>query len=163
MATDVLEIDSIITNQYEPKRKNRWVMEIDGEEAFFVRTTSRPSFSVDEHLIDYLNLRRKLAGKVTWEDITITLYDPIAPSSAQKFTEWARLQHDAVSGRQGYRAIYQKTLKLKGLDPTGAVVEQWELVNTWLKSVNFGDIDHSTGDPIEISCVIAFDYAIHNF
>jgi len=163
MAIETFDIDNIITNEYEPKRKNRWVLEIDGAEAFYVKTASRPSFTQDEHLIDYINLRRKLAGKVTWEDIEVTCYDPIAPSTAQKFMEWARLQHDHPSGRQGYKAVYTKNLVLKGLGPQGEVVEKWVLKNSWLKGVRLGDIDHATGDPIELSATVAFDYAINEF
>jgi hypothetical protein len=47
------------------------------------------------------------------------------------------------------------------LDPTGVVIEKWELVNTWLSGdINFGDLSYDSGDLADISASLRFDYAV---
>ena len=156
----ILEVNEMLGNTYEPKRKFRWILAIDGIDAFTAKTASRPQITFDETVVDYVNVKRYLAGKATWAPMNITLYDPIVPSAAQKVMEWVRTCFENVSGRMGYAAFYQKNINLKLLDPVGAVVEEWELQDAWLQDVNMGDLDYSASDPVEIACILRFNQAV---
>jgi hypothetical protein len=160
---DILDATALLAETYEPKRKNRWVIAIEGINAFTAKTASRPQFSHDETVIDFINDKRYLAGKITWQPMNVTLLDPIVPSAAQKVMEWARLTWEAQTGRMGYAQFYQKNINLKMLDPVGAVVEDWELQQAWLQDVNFGDLDYTSSDPADIALVIRYNRAILSF
>ena len=67
--------------------------------------------------------------------------------------EWIRLDFENVTGRMGYAQMYQRTINLKLLDPVGAVVEDWEIQGAWIQDANYGDLDYSTSDPVDISLV----------
>ena len=114
MATP-LEINAMLADAYEPLRANRWIFSFDDDTlpAFLARSISKPSGSVGEIAIDYMNTKRYLAGKFEWNNMTISLYEPIAPSAAQKVMEWVRLSYENISGRAGYAAFYKKDFSIK--------------------------------------------------
>lgn len=154
---------TLLGQAFEPLRKNQWVLEIDGVDAYLMKTAGRPNKTTEEIVIDWLNQKRYLAAKSTWNDLAVTLYDPISPSAAQQVLEWARLVHEDVTGRAGYAEMYKRTIDLKMVDPMGTVVQHWQLEGAWPKEVNFGDLDYSTGEPTEISLTIRYDRAINLF
>jgi hypothetical protein len=160
---EILETQQMLASTYEPKRKFRWILQIDGVDAFVLKTASRPQITFDETVIDYINTKRYVAGKATFSPMNITMNDPIAPSAAQKVMTWVRLCYESLTGRMGYAVQYKKDISLKLLDPQGAVVELWDLNGAWVQDSNFGDLDYSTSDNVELSCVIRYDNAVLQF
>ncbi len=160
---EIIETQQMLANAYEPKRKFRWILQIDGLDAFVLKTASRPQQTFDETMIDWINTKRWVAGKSTFNPITITMHDPIAPSAAQKVMNWVRLCYESVTGRAGYASQYKKDFSLKLLDPAGAVVELWDLVGAWVQDSNFGDLDYATSDNVELTCVLRFDNCVLQF
>ena len=160
---EVLDVQQMLADTYEPKRKFRWIIAINGIDAFTAKTASRPQLTFDETVIDYGNQKRYLSGKGTWAPLNLTLYDPIVPSAAQKVLEWIRLDWENVTGRMGYAAFYKKTINLKLLDPVGAVVEDWEIQGVFIQEMNMNDLDYASSDPVEIALVLRFDQAILQF
>lgn len=157
---EILEVGQLLAQTYEPKRKFRWFLEIEGLDAYTMKTSARPQFTAEETVIDYINTKRYVAGKWAWNPIAITLHDPIAPSAAQKVMEWVRLNYETLTGRSGYAAVYKKDITLKLLDPQGTVVELWDLKGAWIMDANWGDLDYASSDNTEISLSIRFDNAI---
>jgi hypothetical protein len=111
----------------------------------------------------FLNSTRYLAGKTKFDAVSVTLYDPIAPSGAQQVMEWVRTHFESVSGRSGYADFYKRDCQLKLLDPVGTVVELWDMKGCFLTSAAFGDLDYGTEDPTEISLTIRFDNCVLQF
>lgn len=157
---EILEVSQMLADSYEPKRKNRWIIAINGIDSFTAKTSSRPQLTFEETPVDYLNQKRWIAGKGTWAPLTLTLYDPIVPSASQKVYEWVRLCWENLTGRMGYAQFYKKNINLKLLDPVGAVVEDWELQGAWVQDVNGGDLDYASSDLVEQALTIRFDQAI---
>jgi hypothetical protein len=160
---EILETNTMLANAYEPKRKFRWTMEIDGIDAFTLKTGARPQMTFEETVIDYINTKRYVSGKMAYSPLNITLQDPIAPSAAQKVMNWVRLNYEVITGRAGYAAFYKKDWSLKMLDPQGAVIEQWDIKGAWVQDFNGGELDYASSDNAEISLVIRYDSAIHLF
>ena len=80
---DILSQNDIFFRAFEPKTKNRFIMDIDGIPSYFVKTMNRPQITFEEIELNHINVKRYLKGKGTWEPLEITLYDPIVPSGAQ--------------------------------------------------------------------------------
>lgn len=160
---DTLEVNDLLAVAYEPKRKYRWIFSIDGLDAFTAKTFTRPQLTFDVTTIDYINTKRYLSGKATFNPITVTLNDPIAPSESQKVMEWIRLNYESVTGRAGYAAFYKKDFSLKLLDPVGTVVEQWTFQGAWIQDANFNELDYAVSDPADINLVIQYDSFILDF
>lgn len=160
----VLNPNEIMFTAFEPKVQNRFILYIDGIPAYLIKKASAPGFEANEIVLDHINVYRKVKGKVRWNDMTLSLYDPIAPSGAQTVMEWARLAHESVTGRDGYSDFYKKDLRMNILGPVGDVVGEWIIKGAFVKSANFGEYDWSSGEAAaEISMTIAMDYCILNY
>ena len=157
---ETLSVNDLLPNKFEPKRKFRWVFAIEGIDAFLMKTAARPSVTIGEQEIQYINSRRYLAGKSNFDAITVTLHDPIAPSGAQQVMEWVRTHSETVSGRAGYADFYKRDCQLKMLDPVGTVVELWDLKGCFLTNANFNDLSYEDEAPVEISLTVRFDNAV---
>lgn len=160
---ELVEANDIMFTPFEPKLKNRFIMEIDGIPAYMIKTAGRPQISFEEVPLEHMNVKRYVKGKGEWQEIEITLYDPIVPSAAQAVMEWVRLSHESVTGRDGYSDFYKKEVKLNVLGPVGDKVEEWTLKGAWIKTANFGDLDFASSDPADISVTLRYDYAVLQF
>ena len=160
---EILEFDKMFYTNFEPKMKNRYVMEIDTIPSYLVKAANRPTIQFETVTLDHINVKRKLKGKGEWQDITITLYDPIVPSGAQAVMEWIRLGHESITGRDGYADFYKKDITFYMLGPVGDKIEQWTLKGAFITQANFGDLDFSSNDPATIELTLAYDYAILEF
>ena len=160
---EVLEFDQMFYTNFEPKMKNRYIMEIDGIQSYLIKAANRPSINFETITLDHINIKRKLQGKGEWQDLEITLYDPIVPSGAQQVMEWVRLGHESITGRRGYADFYKKDIDFYMLGPVGDKIEQWKLKGAFIASANFGDLSFDSNDPAEISLTLAYDYAILEF
>jgi hypothetical protein len=98
-----------------------------------------------------------------WEDMDMTLYDPITPSGAQAVMEWARLSYESVTGRAGYSDFYKKDLTLNVLGPVGDIVGEWIIKGAFIKTMSQGDFDWSAPDAVELSITVAMDYCVLNY
>ena len=163
MAAETLDVTSMIPAKFEPKRKNRWVLMIEGIDAYIIKTAARPSISTEEITIPFINSTRYLAGKTTFGDLAVTLHDPIAPSGAQQVMEWVRTHFESVSGRAGYADFYKRDIQLKMLDPVGTVVELWDIKGAFIKEAGFGDVSYEDGAVTEISLTLRYDNCVLQF
>jgi hypothetical protein len=157
---EILEFDKMFYTNFEPKMKSRYIMEIDGIDAYLIKKAARPTIKFETIVLDHINIKRKLQGKGEWEDIKIELYDPIVPSAAQKVMEWVRLSHESITGRRGYADFYKKDITIKMLGPVGDVIEKWKLKGAFIVNVDFSDLDYTSDDIAQIDIDLAYDYAI---
>lgn len=157
---ETLDVTSMIPNKFEPKRKNRWVLMIEGIDAYILKTASRPQISTEEVAIPFINSTRYLAGKTTFGQMNVTLHDPIAPSGAQQVMEWVRLHFESVSGRSGYADFYKRDIQLKMLDPVGTVIELWDIKGAFIMEANFNEVSYEDGTPVEISLTLRYDNCV---
>lgn len=139
-------------------------MYIEGIPSFIIKAAARPNLTSTITVLDHINVDRKVKGKSRWQDISITLYDPIVPSGAQAIMEWIRLGHESVTGRDGYSDFYKKDITFNSLGPVGDKVEEWVLKGAWCSDVNFNEMDWANdGEAVTITVTIAYDYAILNY
>ena len=160
---ETLKVADLLPNKFEPKREYRWILAIEGIDAFLIKTTKRPSFGIGSTKIQYINSYRNIAGKLDMGDFSFTIHDPIAPSGAQQVMEWVRTHFESVSGRSGYADFYKRDCQIKMLDPVGTVVELWDVKGAFLTNASFGDLSYDSSDPSEISLTLRFDNCVLQF
>lgn len=159
---ETLDVTSMLPNRFEPKRNNRWILMIEGIDAYIVKGVSRPKFTLGEKEIPWINSRRYISGNgLKYETMEVKLHDPIAPSGAQQVMEWIRLHHESISGRAGYADFYKRDIQLKMLDPIGTVIELWDIKGAMITAATFGgEMTYESEDLQEISLTLRFDAAI---
>ena len=148
---------------YEPKRQNRFILRFPtslGINEWFVESASRPSIKIGSTEIQFLNTSTFVAGRFTWDAVSVKFRDPIGPSASQALMEWVRLCAESVTGRMGYAAGYKKNVDLEMLDPTGVVVEKWILEGCFLTSVDFGSLGYSDDKIATVSTSLRMDRCI---
>ena len=148
---------------YEPKRKNRWLFRFPAElgiQEWWLKSGARPSIEQNEVEIQFLNTSTWVIGRFTWASLDLVLRDPIGPSASQAVMEWVRLQSESITGRQGYAAGYKKNVEIEMLDPSGVVIEKWQLQGTMTTTVNFGDLSMDDDEIADITMTLRFDRAI---
>jgi hypothetical protein len=160
---DFIDPNEIFFTPFEPKLSNRFIMEIDGIPAYLVKTTGRPNITLNEVALDHINVKRYVKGKAEWQQLTVTLYDPIVPSGAQSVMEWVRLHHESVTGRDGYSDFYKKDITFNVLGPVGDKVEEWTLKGAFIQAATFSDMDYGATNVSDISLTLRYDYAILQF
>ena len=160
---ELLEPQDIMFTPFEPKLKNRFIMQIDGINAYLIKSMNRPSIESDEVVLEHMNVTRYVKGKSRWQPLEIMLYDPVVPSAAQQVIEWVRLHHESVTGRDGYSDFYKKNITFNLVGPVGDVVEEWELVGAYIATANFGELDFTASEPVDITLTLRYDYAVLKF
>jgi hypothetical protein len=148
---------------FEPKMANRFILYADGLPAYVVKGVSRPTITQDAKVLNHINVQRYVKGRSVWGTVSMTLFDPIVPSSAQSVMEWVRLHHESVTGRDGYADFYKKDLTLNMLGPVGDKVEEWILKGCMVTEANFGDLTFDTDDPTEVTVTVQPDLCILNY
>ena len=160
----ILDPNEIFFTAFEPKQKNRFILYVDGIPAYLIKGVSGMGFSQEEIVLNHINVYRKIKGKLKWNDLTLTLFDPITPSGAQSVMEWVRLHHESVTGRDGYSDMYKKDITLNVLGPVGDIVSEWVVKGAFIKSADFGEFNWDTeAEAQNISMVLGMDYCVLNF
>lgn len=158
---ETLDVSSMLPAKFEPNQKRRFILAIEGIDAFLIKTATKPSYETTEIEIPWINSTRYVAGKTKFGTMDVTLHDAIAPSGPQQVMEWIRLCYESVSGRGGYADFYKRDIQIKILDPVGTVVQLWDIKGAFITSANFNDLDYGAdGDLSEVSLTIRYDNAV---
>jgi hypothetical protein len=149
------------------KRKFRWTFQISkicgGRFAdipeHFVATASRPSLTIEEKEIDFLNAKTWIPGKGAWETITVT-YRDVASRDNTPLWNWLASVYDYSEPGQlnqgSSRNDYAATGFLILYDGCGLTLETWTLNDMWPTSVNFGDLDYTSQDEATIELTLRY-------
>jgi len=160
----ILSSNEIFFTAFEPKVQNRFIMYVDGIPAYIIKGVSGLGFEQGEIILNHINTYRKVKGKLRWNDISLTLFDPITPSGAQAVMEWVRLHHESVTGRDGYSDFYKKDVVIDIVGPVGDIVSEWVIKGAFIKNANFGDLNFDNDSTAQnITMTLGMDYCVLNF
>jgi hypothetical protein len=45
------------------------------------------------------------------------------------------------------------------LGSSGEVIEEWELINAWVKDVKLGELDYESDDMVDVELELRYDFA----
>ena len=139
-------------------------MYIDGFPSYMIKSISGLGFDQGEIKLNHINIYRKIKGKMSWNDVTVTLFDPITPSGAQAVMEWTRLHHESVTGRDGYSDFYKKDVVIDILGPVGDIVSEWVLKGAFIRTADMGEYNWDTeAEAQNLTLTLGMDYCVLNF
>jgi hypothetical protein len=152
------------------KQQNRFILEIDDIPAYFVRVSGLPNIDNNPVVVDTINSEYKIKGKSRWQNISITLYDPIAgedgqgTNGADKVWTWLNeYHHRSNADKDGFMDDYKRDLTLFYITPTGEKADEWKLHGAFCASINWGDVDVSSDDLINIEIDLSYDWAEYKY
>jgi len=156
--------DEIMFTQFTPMMKHSFIMQIDGIPAYTIKTVDRPKVTTAVTTIPHINSEFYVKGKTKWENVSLTLLEPIVPSGAQAIMEWLRLSHESLTGRDGYPQMYQRDITINVLGPVGDKVQEWTYKSAWPSAIDFGGMDMGNeSDPTEINVTLVYNFAVLNY
>ena len=126
----------------------------------------RPSVNFAPITIDVYNSKVYLAGKPEWTEITVNLRDDAGGNVSKMVGEQLQKQFDFMEQASAASGIdYKFVLRYEVLDGgNGAnqpnVLETWELYGCMLTTVDYGDMNYSSNDPVAIALTVRYDNAI---
>jgi hypothetical protein len=177
---------------FQPKRQFRFLVTFSelSDMSYMVKSTAKPSYSIEATTHSVLNHKFKFPGVVSWEDIEVTFIDAVDPNTGSKF--YSALLNSGYVAPVSEAALTTGITKvgttstigevrIKQLDgggvilPAGAdpgevigaidstnIVEEWTLKNAFIKSVNFGDLDYGSEELVTVSVGLTYDYATYS-
>jgi len=131
-----------------------------------IKTCGRPKPSWDPITIDVYNSKINLIGKPKWGDINCVLRDDAAGNVSKLVGEQIQKQFDFMEQSSAASGIdYKFTMRFESLDGGNGshephVLETWEMYGCLVSSVEYGEGDYSSNDPMEISLTIMMDNAL---
>ena len=159
----------------EPKRRFKFILNIAGIPAYVVKTTDRPSVTVGEETHEFLVHNFYFPGRVTWNEIAVTLVDPIDPDISRKLLALVKnagyVFPSDFSGSPSDENFLRKSLgkanfidqlgqvTIDTLNTDGETIETWRLNNVWVKSVTYNQMSYSDEGLIELGLQLRYDWA----
>ena len=127
---------------------------------------TRPNLSFETTTVDVYNSKVYLAGKHTWETVTLTLREDVSNNVQKLVGEQLQKQFDffemsaAASG-----ADYKFVTRIEILDGgnganTPNTLETFELYGCYVESANYNQLSYSTSDPVTVTLALRYDNAI---
>ena len=127
---------------------------------------SRPNVSFEQMTLDVYNSRVYLAGKHTWEPISLNLREDVNNNVQKLVGEQLQKQFDFFEQSSAASGIdYKFTTRIEMLDGgNGAsapnVLETFELYGAYVENVNYNTLAYATSDPATITLSVRYDNAI---
>ena len=158
----------------DPKRKFRFTVEFQGIQSpqggamlWYAKTAAKPSFQIASTEHKYLNHTFYYPGSVTWQDVAITLVDPVNPDMAATLSDIVVLSgytppvdSTALSTMSKAKAAGALgTVIVTQIDSDGNELEKWTLWNSWISEVKYGDLEYGGDDLTEMSVTLKYDWA----
>lgn len=126
-----------------------------------VMNITKPQLTQEEVQIDSYNSRAWVAGKHTWNPVTLAVRDDITNSVSKLvgFQMQKQVNHfEQTAPAAGQQ--YKFTMFIESMDGGNVVVqEQWVLEGCWLNDVNYDSLDYTTSEVQMITMSIRFDNA----
>ena len=127
---------------------------------------TRPNVSFEQMTIDAYNSRTYLAGKHTWEPITLTLRED-ANNNVQKVVgQQLQKQFDFFEQSSAVSSgTYKFQTSIEVLDGGNgangaAVIDRFRLVGCYIESANYNTLAYATNEAVTTSLAIRYDNAI---
>ena len=131
-----------------------------------VMDVTRPNLTFENTTLDVYNSRVYIAGKHTWEPITLNLRDDVNNSVSKLCGEQIQKQFDFFEQASAASGIdYKFTTRIEVLDGgNGAsapgILETFELYGSYVEAVNYNTLAYNTSEPATITLNIRYDNAI---
>jgi len=143
----------------------------------YVKATSLPSTSIEEHMIEYQGINYKMGGKKTFEDWTVTFNLDKDGQLRKDFEAWTQLVqeikedgtmiHKYPSNYVLDQYFYMLGTLDIGLDPMNLDISisnepkilEIKLYNAWPKSISPISLDYSSQDFAQFD--VTFSYLYH--
>jgi hypothetical protein len=132
-----------------------------------VISASRPNLTHEEVVVDSYNSKMYLAGKHTWEPITVVFRDDMNSNVIKQLGYQLNKQVDHADQSSAKSGIsYKFKTKIETLDgangsTTPTTFDMWELQGCFISNIQYGDLNYADSNMVQVTLMIRFDHAEH--
>jgi hypothetical protein len=166
-------IPDVSSGILHPKHKNRWRVTFSnlggGTESQNVSAQAinitRPTLNFDEVQLDRYNSRAFVAGKHTFEPMTLTLEDDLTGTASKVIQDQLQKQQWLIGVEGQFLAaaaagsMYKFVTRLDQLDGNDQVVERWTMEGCWIQNIDYTDLDYAASEAVQITVTLRYDHA----
>ena len=168
------------TTDVEPKRNFRFQVQITGlangqDVLWWAKTVTTPSYDVAEVEHNHLDNKYYFPGRVSWNEISLTMVDPISVDAVRLTNQLVinsgyRVPSGVPTSEADLSTISKKKavtamggsvgVTITVLNAIGESIEVWTLKNPFIKSAKYGDLDYSSDDLRTVELSLRYDWAV---
>ena len=134
-----------------------------------VISVTRPQLTHEEMILDVYNSRIYLAGKHTWNPITVILRDDVKSEVIKNIDKQLQIQlnhYDQSSAKSGANYKFGMSIETLQGDEGGpaaepTVLDHWGLYGCYISDIQYGDSNYATSDQQQLTMTIRYDNATH--
>lgn len=165
----------------DPKRKFRFKVLFGGgtspetanQVIWWAKQVDKPKMTVQGSEHKFMGHTFKYPGSVKWEDVNLTLVDPVSPDAAKQtleimsqagyvfpeggYVDNSTLAMNTMNKAKAVAAV--GTFQIIQIDADGNNVETWTLHNPFFTAVNFSELSYDSDDLSEIQLTVMYDWA----
>lgn len=162
MATTLGAMHMSNERNYEVQRTNHFEVIFEGlseDITLAVSSCSLPTISQDPISLSFGNSDVKVAGKLSFDDVSLVVKDFIVADIERQCYEWRRQVGDPETMKVGWASDYKRNGRLYQYGPDGTCVRTWRLKGCWPTSMQMSDGSYDGSDKKEITLPISVDLA----
>jgi hypothetical protein len=160
----------------EPKRNNKWVIRFSppgmSSISYALKKADKPKSKIGEVSHKYLNHTFWYPGRLEWEPINVAFAATSEPDATFIINQVTLLagygvpnnpgltpDQLATIGKNKFRGALGSSIDIYQIDANGMTSELWQLFNPFFTNIQYGSLDYSNEEIVEISTTIRFDWA----
>lgn len=125
---------------------------------FYAKSAQQPTMDNGSLELHHGNGSFFVKGKTKWNPLSIRCYQ-FENITIAEFWQYV-LDHQFVDQARDFKArFYKHDMRITVLSPNELPSATWVLYGAFFETVNFGDMDRSANEIIEVDLTIRFDYA----
>lgn len=154
---------------YEPQRVNNWEIELsapglNGEVLnLSLLSFDPPADTIEPISIPYANEDRKVAGRVTRDNVTLVVREYVKESVLETLKTWQLKVFNPESGGIGYAKDYKAEGHVFMLDPMLQRVpgKVFSVFGVWPSKITVGTLDQSGNDQVQVTVDLVVDKMVY--
>tara|TARA_Y100000592_G_C5434044_1_gene299834 strand:- start:207 stop:776 length:570 start_codon:yes stop_codon:yes gene_type:complete len=154
----------------DPKRGFRFRVQIPGIDPnylWYAKQATKPTITFGEASHSYLNHTYYWPGRAEWNEVDVTLVDPIEPALAGNMAALVEAAGYQIPRNSNDFSTMSKASSIEPLgkiiieqiDEEGNGIETWTLNNAWVKELTWGELSYESDDLIECTIKLRYDWA----
>lgn len=155
----------------DPKRGFRFLVIMGNMEngaTWYAKAVNKPSITVSEESHKFLGHTFYYPGSVEWNEVTVTLVDPVSPDAAANTAAILRASgysppadvNDTTTISKQAATTALGGVTIQQIDSLGNMIEKWTLWNAFVTEVTYGDLAYDSESLTEITVKLRYDWAV---
>lgn len=163
----------------DPKRQFKFYVTFDGllgtgAPHWVVKGVNKPQITVGETVHKHLDKNYYFPGRVEWNVCKFTMVDPVGPDGLDvsktimtvlkgaglaRHTTGGTAASDLTTISKSLSTSLIGGVSITQINSVGVKLEEWKLVNAWIKSANFGSLAYDNEDLVNVELELRYDWA----